>query len=123
MSNLGLYQTMTVLAKKVGGPGKLAALVIGGSMVAGGVILRGYDRVRAAISAKKVADNERNQLTTTYVVCNEGTSDEGVLLRVGDQFKVLERDGDAVLIEILGDDENPYFVSVEFLSGISDYAG
>ena len=70
-----------------------------------------------------MADNERNQLTTTYVVCNEGTSDEGVLLREGDQFKVLERDGDAVLIEILGDDGSPYFVSADFLSEISGYEG
>ncbi len=36
-------------------------------------------------------------------------------------FKVLERDGNAVLIEKLGDDNNPYFVAAELLNEISDY--
>ena len=37
------------------------------------------------------------------------------------QFKVLERDGDAALIEIMNDENNPYFISAKFLSSISDY--
>ena len=41
--------------------------------------------------------------------------------KVGDQFKVLDVDGDAGLIEIIGDNNSPYFVSLKFLSSISDY--
>lgn len=33
MSNLGGYQALTTLAKKVGGPGKLVALIAGGVLV------------------------------------------------------------------------------------------
>ena len=40
---------------------------------------------------------------------------------MGDKFKVLESDGDAVLIEKIGDLTNPYFVSAELLKDISDY--
>ena len=35
MSNLGWYQIMTTMAKKVGGPLKLAGLLVGGGAVAG----------------------------------------------------------------------------------------
>ena len=38
-----------------------------------------------------------------------------------EQFKVLKVDGDVVLIEKLGDHNNPYVVSIKFFSSISDY--
>ena len=44
-----------------------------------------------------------------------------LLLSVDDTFKVLEIDGDAALIEKIGDENNPYYVSARFLRGISDY--
>ena len=48
--------------------------------------------------------------------------EEGKLLfSVDDTFKVLEIDGDATLIEKIGDENNPYFVSGCFLESISDY--
>ena len=43
------------------------------------------------------------------------------LFSVDDTFKVLEIDGDAALIEKIGDENNPYFVSGCFLESISDY--
>lgn len=51
----------------------------------------------------------------------EIVSNEGLQFHVGETFKVLERDGNAVLIEKLGDDNNPYFVVAELLNEISDY--
>ena len=36
MSNLGWYQIMTTMAKKVGGPLKLAGLLVGGGAVSRG---------------------------------------------------------------------------------------
>lgn len=41
MSNLGGYQMLTTLAKKVGGPGKLVALIAGGGAIAGGLAVKG----------------------------------------------------------------------------------
>lgn len=41
MSNLGGYQALTTLAKKVGGPGKLVALIAGGGVLVGGVAVKG----------------------------------------------------------------------------------
>ena len=54
-------------------------------------------------------------------VHTEGKSNEGLLFSVDDTFKVLEIDGDAALIEKIGDENNPYFVSGCFLESISDY--
>lgn len=59
--------------------------------------------------------------TKVYSVTAEGISNEGLEFKIGDQFRVLETDKDAVLIEKLDDDDNPYFVSEELLTNISNY--
>ncbi len=56
-----------------------------------------------------------------YIVKSFGISDEGLQFKVNERFKVLEADGDAVLIEKIGDMNNPYFISGDFLKEISDY--
>ena len=48
-------------------------------------------------------------------------SNENLVFKLGDKFKVLEFDGDAVLIEKIGDSNNPYVASSEFLGKISNY--
>lgn len=59
--------------------------------------------------------------TKVYSVTAEGISNEGLAFKIGDQFRVLETDKDAVLIEKIDDDNNPYFVSEELLTNISNY--
>ena len=61
------------------------------------------------------------QAAVIYTVNAEGTSNEGLRFKVGDKFKVLDVVGDAGLIEIIRDNNSPYFVSLQFLSSISDY--
>ena len=117
MSNLGAYQWITTIAKKVGGPKLLVGWIFGGGAVTGGLAVGGG-------VALKNANKKRQQKMASavvYTVTKEGSSNEGLLFKEGDQFKALESDGDAVLIEKLGDKKNPYFVSAEFLSTISDY--
>ena len=41
--------------------------------------------------------------------------------RVGDEYRVLECDGGAILIEVLDDPDGPYFLSAEFLRTVSDF--
>ena len=50
-----------------------------------------------------------------------GKSNEGLQFAVGDTFRVLEIAADAVLIEKIGDPNNPYFVSSDLLHSISDF--
>lgn len=117
MSNLGWYQTMTTVAKKVGGPLPLAGLIVAAGAVVGGSGVKIKSKVDQMLDRKK----EQEEAAIVHTVKKDGKSKEGLIFKVGDQFKVLEVDGDAALIERIGDNNNPYFVSVDFLKTISDY--
>lgn len=122
MSNLGGYQWLTTAAKKVGGPKNLVLVIAG----AGAVIYKsGEIAVKQTVKAIKWIKNKEQLLETAdtkmYTVTAEGISNEGLEFKIGDQFRALESDKDAVLIEKIGDNNNPYFVSAELLKNISDY--
>lgn len=117
MSNLGRYQTMTRLAKKVGGPTALAVITF----------VSGYVAIRPAeAGAKRIIRRAKNPTPPcewkgrTFQVTVDGDEKE-VHLRVGGSYRVLECDGDAILIEVVGDANNPYFVSSKFLRSVSDF--
>lgn len=122
MSNLGDYQKMTTFAKKVKGPKNLAGIFIGVGVVIGVAVCKGGEIVAEKINEKM---NKRKLTGTSdsivYSVTADGVSDDGLEFKIGDQFRVLQTDKDAVLIEKIGDNNNPYFVSVEFLEKISNY--
>ncbi|MEG2217829.1 MAG: hypothetical protein RRZ24_11790, partial [Clostridia bacterium] len=88
MSNLGGYQTLTTWAKKVGGPGKLVALIAGGSILAGGAAVK---VVEFAIGKgkKAIANRKRKnhvQLENSkimYTILQDGESNEGLRFKVG----------------------------------------
>lgn len=122
MSNLGWYQTLTTAAKAVGGPKKLVGLVFVGGAAAGigGIIL-----IQKAVKAIKNKINKQNthyiKNGKIFVVRTEGMDSNGLLYKVGDNYRILNRDADSILIEKFGDDNNPYFVSAEFLKEVSDF--
>ena len=122
MSNLGTYQLMTTLAKKVGGPKKLLLIVA----ATGWIVLRSGEA-----SAKAIVSKFRNTPHTswdyqhfgeTFAVTATTELVEGLILNEGSAFHVLERDQDSVLIAVSDDKNNPYFVSAEKLSKISNYS-
>ena len=123
MSNLGGYQLLTTAAKKVGRPRNLVLLIAGtGALVykCGEIVVsKVATEVIKMKYAKKRLENELSG--EVYIVKSFGISDEGLQFKVNEQFKVLEADGDAVLIEKIGDMNNPYFISGDFLKEISDY--
>ena len=71
-----------------------------------------------AHKAKKLATETNEKL---HEVISPDKSNEGLEFAIGDQFRVLDMDGNSVLIEKIGDRNNPYFVSAELLHKISDY--
>ena len=81
--------------------------------------------VKKGIKAIKKKRMEKKEVAKSnirqYEVKTSGVSNEGLTFKIGEYFKVLEADGDAVLIEKIGDENNPYFVSAELLKDISDY--
>lgn len=122
MSNLGDYQKMTIMAKKVGGPKNLAVIIAGVGAVASVALYKGGEIVAEKVRKKKNKEKlKETSDSIVYSVTVDGVSDDGLEFKIGDQFRVLETDKDAVLIEKIGDDNNPYFVSVEFLEMISNY--
>ncbi len=122
MSNLGAYQQMTTLSKKVGGPRNFILL----TMIAGATIYK-LSELSVTKCIKVVKSHRASQSATSefqdriFSVTSFGQSNEGVNFPVGCQYRVLEKDGDAVLIEKIGDENNPYFVSANFLHTISDF--
>lgn len=121
MSNLGWYQVITTLSKKCGGPLKFLGLVAGGGALVGVAGTKGVEAVASSVKKKAAEKKKAVEQSKTYTVSKEGVSNEGLQFHVGETFKVLERDGNAVLIEKIGDDNNPYFVAAELLNEISDY--
>lgn len=120
MSNLGAYQWMTTAAKRVGGPVNL--LILAGTT--GAAIYKGSEIV-VKQCLKTIKTRKATKLAEAkkvlYEVTLDSRSNEGLEFVVGDKFRVLEADGDSVLIEKIGDTNNPYFVSAEILRRISDY--
>lgn len=126
MSNLGAYQWITSTSKKVGGPINLLLLTGATGAIAGTVVYKTIEfGVKKGIKARKAHQAPHTWClkanANIYSVTSAGTSDEGVEFSIGTKFKVLETDGDSVLIEKIGDGNNPYFVSKEFLHTISDF--
>jgi len=121
VSNLGTYQWLTTTAKKVGGPKKLIAIIAGSGVVVykGGEIL--VKKVVKVIKKQSDSKSEIKSDIKLYVTKISGISNEGIRFDINDRFRVLEEDGDSVLVEKIGDDNNPYYISVDFLQRISDY--
>ena len=116
MGNLGWYQRIVEWSKKVGGPKNLMALTsfFGYGIFRG--IEAGTKKTIKIIKKKKLKESD-----TVYTVNSPGKSNEGLVFRVGDKFKVLAEDLNAILIEKIGDDSNPYFVDKKLLNDISNY--
>lgn len=121
MGNLGMYQAVTIAMKKCGGPWKFLGLVAGVSAIAGGAITKGVEGVIKHFAKKATERQLAAEFAVIHTVHTEGTSNEGLQFEVGDQVRILAVDGDAALIEKIGDANNPYFVSAKFLGSISDY--
>lgn len=121
MSNLGWYQILTTLAKKVGGPKQLIGLLMGSGALLGGGTVAGASTLKKKITSELEKKRNAEKAAVIYTVCVEGTSKEGLHFKVGDKFKVLDNDRDVGLVEIIEDSNSPYFVSLKFLGSISDY--
>ena len=124
MSNLGAYQKFTTLAKKFGGVEKFIGLIVAGSATvgaAGGIgAFIGGSKIAKNLKEKK--KNKKGKQSTIYKITSPGESNEGLKFDIGNEFRVLETDGDAILIEKVGDKNNPYFVDRKLLNEISNYS-
>lgn len=125
MGNLGMYQDITKLIKTLGGPKKALTLLVGGTLAVGSLLtVGGQQSAKAITKAVKTRRARRGPCPTVgqfFTVHTAGADQQGLAFREGDTYSVVECDDDAILIEITGNADNPYFVSGAFLSSISDY--
>lgn len=116
--NLGAYQRMTALSKRVGGPRVLGVVIA----IAGYVVLRPAE---AAVKKTVGFIRKKSEPCATkglhFEVVSNGEDGGGLRLSVGDQYQVLECHGGAILIEVLGAPDNPHFVSGRFLASVSGF--
>ena len=120
MSNLGTYQTITKISKAVGGPKVFIGMIFGAGAAIGSIatfIIKASSSNKK--EAKKIASDIKKDKTYETVLADK--SNGNILFNVGDKFKVLEIDDDAVLIDKIGDKNSPYYVAKDFLKKISDF--
>ena len=122
MSNLGWYQWFTATAKKVGGPLNLMAIIAVGGYA---VIRTGETGIKKGIKlVKKHSKNRpKGSLKKSSIYRIKATANiaEGVDVKVGDKIRVCAIDNEVVMIEILGNINNPYFIDFHLLKSIIDY--
>lgn len=92
----------------------------------GYVVLRSVEAIgKRVYKLIKNHEGEKEEKTVNgvleYTVIREGKSNENVKFLIGDKFRILGKDNDAVLIDKLGDSNSPYYVSAKLLSEISEY--
>jgi len=126
--NLGAYQIMTTLAKRVGGPINLGGIIalIGGA--GGGILAYGcrgkIERIGHSIKSKFGISNDPKELqkeTRTYRFHSDCKIGNELTHKQDDRFSVLYADDEMILINIVGDDNNPYMVDRKELEKTSDY--
>lgn len=117
MSNLGWYQTDTTVMKSLGGPGRAIAIIGGGLLLTGAALQAGTAKVVRTVRERAKVYPVKDQV---FTLAEDGESD-GLRLSIGDRFRALEGDGDSILVEVIGRDDNPFFVSAKFLARVSDF--
>ena len=116
MSNLGMYQMITTVSKRVGGPVKFLLLVAVGGYFTGRTIEWAGKKV---VNAVKEGGKEEQVYTVKTDYAIGGDEKTYCEFAAGDQYQILARDGDVVLINKLGDKNSPYYVTDSFLKEIT----
>ena len=129
MGNLGNYQLMTTLAKKAGGPRRLLAMTLGAGYIIFRTTEAGGKRGIGALKNGALKNVVKRRMAPcelknkVFAVRADGTDDQGIEFKAGSEYRVLECSDDAILIELIGNDDNPHVVSDAFLATISSFPG
>lgn len=128
IGNLGDYQIMTTLAKKVGGPIKLGVIIALISGAGGGILVYGsrgkIEHIGHSIKNKLGIHNgskEQQKQKYLYRCHSDYKISNELTLKQNDRFSVLYADDEMVLINVAGDDNNPYMIDRRALEKISNY--
>ncbi|AMM22588.1 hypothetical protein AX769_20800 (plasmid) [Frondihabitans sp. PAMC 28766] len=126
-SNLGAYQTMVELAKAANGPVRLGLYVAAGGTLIGGVIgaaagpAMKKGATRAFVAAKERMRPASIVVPPTFTIATGADGGNKLRLHAGDKFHVLSEVEGGALIEVVGNKKNPWLVSSELLTTVSDF--
>lgn len=140
MGNMDPYISLSVMAKKAGGPEALirsldAKGATKGSIITAAVILTLYgaskgigfvkkkyrDQKDAELAAATADVIEKAKERRTFTAKTECSLPGGLTIAPGARFRALTRDDDVIMIEVEGRSDNPFFVSGAQLEQISDF--
>ena len=134
VGNLGGYQILTTVVKRLGGPAKAAAKVgsalaalLGGAYVLGekNGEKKAVAEMRGQAKGVKLVPVDmgpsKSNPSVEYLVAKDATSSDGTSFATGDKLRVMDSDDDAVMVERIGDENSPYWVSRCFLESISGH--
>ena len=130
VGNLGTYQVMTTLAKRVGGPVVLGGIVALAGGTGGGIaVYKGRNQIERVMQCIKEklgftpGVSESQKESRAYTCDADCELSKELMLKQNDKFNVLYSDDEMVLINVIGDDNSPYIVSSEKLKSVSDFEG
>lgn len=119
-NNLGWYKILTTSAKKVGGPLPLVGCILLAGYAGGRAVEFAADKIISRVK-KNSADNDAFDCDMIYTVNTTSQFEDEVSFSEGDCFRIVAKDNDALIIEIIGAERNPYLVSEEWLLAVSNY--
>jgi hypothetical protein len=79
---------------------------------------RGIGALKNAIKKRNAPCGLKDKV---FTVRSDGTDSQGLEFKTGTEYRVLECSADAILIELIGNEDNPYVGSDAFLATISDF--
>lgn len=125
---------VTTGIKAMGGPAKAGLIAVGSVLALTSSVYRfGVNRGvnmgdRQTVEAKvtewvcsRFAQFNAHELSEVYTVSADVECGGGLMLRAGDRFRVGKVIDDMVYIDVEGSDDNPFIVSAEQLTLLSDY--
>ncbi len=120
MSNLGMYQTIVVLAKKMGGPKNFIGCLLVAGGVAGSAITAGISKINNGLKKKSVNSSQDAITLYPYEILKNG-KEKKLSVKKKDRFRVVDSDDDVIFIEKLSDPGSLYAFSIRFLEDVSDF--
>lgn len=135
MGNMDPFINLSVAAKQAGGPdafmkslstkgtmkGIAAVVVVWAAREGAGQLVKRHKTRKANLAAKTADAIAKAEARRSFRIAISAEMESGLSLTVGEIFRVLTRDSDAVQIEIENRDDNPFYVSGVELQKISDF--
>ncbi|PRZ40900.1 hypothetical protein CLV47_11365 [Antricoccus suffuscus] len=119
--NLGGYQVLVTVVKKLGGPATATAAVATALVAVGSTGTLGAQKIIQRLKGDRRSQSQASNEPSWIEVVDHVANDNGITLEVGARFRVIATTDDTVVIEIEGHKDNPHVVAGDYLASISAF--